>query len=169
MNEYYLKKLLIEKEELIRKLEEYKGKEQISVQEPDKEEIKGHIHKAEHNIKFVEDTSKKAFSDWVLVGCYYTLYHTALALILQKGYASKNHDATLCLLIKEYYKQISNDEIELINFTFLTKEDFFFYAESKNKREEASYSTKTIFEDINKIIIKTRLFLNKTKEMIETD
>ena len=39
--------------------------------------------------------------------------------------------------------------------TFLNKEDFLFYSESKNKREDASYSTKVLFDtkDVNKIII----------------
>ena len=168
MNEVYLKKLLKDREELNKKLKEYQEKHQIELKDADEEEVKGHIKKAEHNIKFVDATSKTSFLDWVLVGCYYTLYHAALSLILKKGFASKNHDATLCLLIKEYYKQISEDEFELMNFAFLCKEDLFFYAESKNKREEASYSTKTLFEkqDTSKIIINTRLFLSKAKEIL---
>ena len=106
-----------------------------------------------------------------MVGCYYTLYHAALALLLNKGFFSKNHDATLCLLIRHYYKEISPEEIELINFSFLNQEDFLFYAESKNKREDASYTTKIKFEkaETNKIIINTRLLFNKAKTIIMED
>lgn len=110
----------------------------------------------------------KEFTDWAIVGCYYCLYHSALALIIKKGLFSKNHDATLCLLIQEYHKEISEDDLLLINFTFLNNEDILFYAQAKNKREEASYSTKTIFEktEVNKIFIKTRLLFNKSKELL---
>ncbi|MBS3123329.1 HEPN domain-containing protein [Candidatus Woesearchaeota archaeon] len=171
MNEFHLKKILIHKEELDKKIETYEREEQISKVQEDKDEINGHLEKAEHNLKFVEHTSKTDFSDWVLVGCYYTLYHAALALLLNKGFFSKNHDATLCLLIRHYYKEISPEEIELINFSFLNQEDFLFYAESKNKREDASYTTKIKFEkaETNKIIINTRLLFNKAKTIIMED
>ncbi|MEK6937605.1 MAG: HEPN domain-containing protein [Nanoarchaeota archaeon] len=171
MNEFQLKKMLASKEALNQKINDYEIEKQIFNLREDLGEIKGHIEKADHNMKFVENTSKIDFSDWVLVGCYYTLYHAALALLLKKGLFSKNHDATLCLLIKHYYKEISLEELEFINFTFLNNEDFLFYAESKNKRENASYSTKIKFDkvDTTKAIINTRLLLNKIKEIIHSD
>ncbi len=156
------------REELNKRINDYETEKQISTIKEDIDEIKGHLEKAEHNIKFVEKTSKIDFPDWVLVGCYYTLYHAALALLLKKGFFSKNHDATLCLLIKHYYKEISTEELEFINSSFLNKEDFLFYVESKNKRENASYSTKTRFDkaDTSKMIINTRLLLHKAKEIL---
>lgn len=168
MNEGQLKKLLTSREELDKKIKSYQLEKQISNIGEDTAEIKGHIEKAEHNMKFVEHTSKTSFSDWVLVGCYYTLYHAALALLLKKGLFSKNHDATLCLLIKEYYKELSKEEFELINFAFLNNEDILFYVRAKDTREKASYSTKTAFDrsDVNTIVVKTRLLFNKAKEML---
>jgi len=129
------------------------------------------MQKAEHNIKFVDKISNLGYSDWIIVGCYYCLYHAALSLILKKGFSSKNHDATLCLLIKYYYKEITEEEIELINFTFLNNEDILFYVESRDKRRDASYSTKTAFDksDVSKIILKTRLLFNKSKSILENE
>ena len=169
MNEFQLKKILASTEALNQKISDYELEKQIFNLQEDPGEIKGHLEKADHNMKFVENTSKIDFSDWVLVGCYYTLYHAALALLLKKCIFSKNHDATLCLLIKHYYKEISPEDLEFINFTFLNHEDFLFYAESKNKRENATYSTKIKFDkaDITKAIINTRLLLNKIKEIIQ--
>ena len=97
------------------------------------------------------------------------MYHSALALIIKKGYFSKNHDATLCLLIQEYNKDILEEDLELINYTFLNNEDILFYAQAKNKREEASYSTKTMFDktDTGMIFINTRLLFNKAKEILK--
>ena len=171
MNEFQLKKMLASKEALNQKISDYELEKQIFNIREDPGEIKGHIEKADHNMKFVENTSKIDFSDWVLVGCYYTLYHAALALLLKKGIFSKKHDATLCLLIKHYYTEISPEDLEFINFTFLNNEDFLFYAESKNKREDASYSTKIKFEkaDTTKAIINTRLLLHKIKEILQND
>lgn len=171
MNEHYLKQLLSSKEELNQKIEEYKTAKIISEIEPDKNEISGHLNKAEHNLKFIDKISKEGFSDWTIVGCYYCLYHAALSLIIKKGLFSKNHDATLCLLIKEYYKELLEEEFELINFTFLNNEDILFYVQTKDKREQASYSTKTAFvrSDVNTIVIKTQLLFNKAKEIIQND
>ena len=171
MNEGQLKKLLTSRTELNKKIESYQLEKQISLVQKDAAEIKGHIEKAEHNMEFVEHTSKTDFSDWVLVGCYYALYHAALALLLKKGLFSKNHDAILCLLIKEYYKELSKEEFEWINFTFLNNEDILFYVQAKDTREKASYSTKTAFDcsDVKAIVVKTRLLFNKAKEMLHND
>ncbi|MBI2665779.1 HEPN domain-containing protein [Candidatus Woesearchaeota archaeon] len=163
--------LLASKNELNKKIDTYLHDKQIFTISEEVNEIKGHLEKAGHNLRFVEHTTKTDFSDWVLVGCYYTLYHAALALLLKKGLFSKNHDATLCLLIREYYKEFSEDEFELINFTFLNNEDILFYIHAKDKREQASYSTKIAFKnsDVNLIVLKTRLLFNKAKEIITSE
>ncbi len=108
--------------------------------------------------------------DWCITGCYYAVYHAALALLIQKGYTSKNHDATLCILIKKYLNQdINEKDIELINSFFLDYQDLLFYVQSKNKREEASYSTRKIFDKntVEDLRIKAILFIDKAKEIIE--
>lgn len=101
--------------------------------------------------------------------CYYAAYHAALALIATKRCSSKNHDATPCLIIKYFYNSgLTKEDIELLNL--LDAEDLFFYVESKQKREDAQYSTKTKYEtkDVEKIRIKTLLFISKAEEMINS-
>lgn len=168
MKENYLKKLLNSKKLLQEKINNYQELKLIKKIEPNNNEIKGHFTKAEHNLKFVSSVSND-FSDWIVVGCYYCLYHLALALINKKGLYSKNHDATLCLLIQEYYKDLSDEDFELINFTFINNEDILFYVSTKDKREKASYSTKLFFDnqDLSIIILKTRLLFNKLKQILE--
>jgi uncharacterized protein (UPF0332 family) len=84
-----------------------------------------HLKKAEYNLKFVNFLSEsKKFYDWIIVGCYYTIYHSALSLITKKGFSSKNHLATLCTLIRFYYsgeKILSREEIELVSKSSLEK------------------------------------------------
>jgi len=128
-----------------------------------------HLKKAEYNLKFINFLNdNKKFYDWIIVGCYYAIYHSALALITKKGFSSKNHLATLCALIKFYYideKALSKEEIELVSKSSLEKEEVSYFAYAKEKRETASYG---LSEEFNKIeaedlLKKTVQFLNKCR------
>lgn len=50
-------------------------------------------------------------------------------------------------------------------------QDLLFYVESKQKREEASYSTKIKFDTqiVNNLKIKTTLFINKVDKIIKDE
>ena len=133
-----------------------------------------HLKKAEYNLRFINFLNdNKKFYDWIIVGCYYTIYHSALALITKKGFSSKNHLATLCALIKFYYikeKALSREEIELVSKSSLEKEEVSYFAYAKEKRETASYG---ISEEFNKIeaedlLGKTIQFLNKCREILRS-
>lgn len=166
----YLQKLLSSPELVLEKIESYLKERSLKHEPPNKEEIKGHLAKSDHNLKFVNDNLNMGYYDWCITGCYYAIYHAALALIIAKGYFSKNHDATLCILIKEYYRSaLSEEEIQLINRFFLDYQEIIFYVESKNKREEATYSTKTKFDKqaVSQLRIKAALFVDKAKQILE--
>jgi len=83
MNERDLQRLMDDKSFVDSRIKEYLGKNVI-VQIHSKEELLGHMAKAEHNLEFISDTNSK-YNDWILVGCYYAIYHAALSLILMKG------------------------------------------------------------------------------------
>lgn len=166
----YLNRMLSDRALVSKRIDQYIKEESLHTFPVDKEEIRGHIMKADHNLKFVNDNIELGYFDWCLTGCYYTVYHAALALIMAKGYSSKNHDATLCILIEEYYKKgVSADEIELLNKFFLDYQEIVFYVQSKEKREDASYSTKIKFDKplVNDLRIKAALFVDKAKKIIE--
>ena len=169
MKEFELNNLLDNPDNVKRRIDSYLLKKSLFKCEISSNEINGHVVKSEHNLGFVKDTSPK-YNDWVLVGCYYACYHAALALIISKGFYSKNHNATLCILINEFYeKNLSKDDIELLNRVSLDNEDILFYVQSKNKRHDASYSTPIKFDDktIIDIMLKSILFVNKSKEIIK--
>lgn len=136
---------------------------------------KSHMNKADSNLDFINFLEKsKRFYDWIIVGCYYTIYHASLSLLSKKGFSSKNHLASLCALIKFYYfneKKISltKEDIELVSKSSLEKQEIAYFAEAKEKRETASYIpsqsfTKSEAEDLRK---KTIQFVNKCKEILE--
>lgn len=165
----YLNKLLSSDTIVSEKIRQYLDDKSIQKAAANKEEIKGHLMKADHNLKFVNDNIGLGYFDWCITGCYYSVYHAALALIILKGYHSKNHDATLCILIKEYYKRgVSAEEIELLNKFFLDYQEIVFYVQSKEKREDASYSTKIKFDKplVNELRMKAALFVDKAKQII---
>jgi len=138
-----------------------------------KELVNGHLEKADHNLKFVKATlTLKEFNDWAIVSAYYSIYHASLALCALKGYSTKNHNATLLILIKEFYKKgLDKDEIELVNDTTIEKEEVLYYVEAKTKRTKASYSTQKIFDkkEAENLRIKAITFVNKVKEILENN
>jgi len=169
MKEYDLNQLLNNPEKVQEIIKTLQQKEILQVQKPDPSEIEGHLLKSRHNLRFCSQT-KPEFYDWTITGCYYACYHAALALILTRGYSSKNHLATLCILISEFYKKdLNQEDLELFS-QFLDYQDILFYVESKNKRETASYSTKISFDpkEIEQLKLKATLFVNKIEQLLHT-
>jgi len=108
--------------------------------------VQGHLDKADHDLRFVKATLVLGeFNDWAIVSAYYFIYHASLALCALKGYSTKDHLATLLILIKEFYEtKLNREEIEMVSKTTLEKEQVLYYIEAKNKRTKASYSTQNI-------------------------
>jgi len=168
MKQYDLNELIDNPELVEQKIKEFLENSVIKIEKLNKEEIEGHLLKSKHNLNFVKDCIRLNYYDWAITGCYYACYHVALALILTKGYSSKSHLATLCVLIKEFYKkELNKEDIELLS-NFLNYQDVLFYVESKNKRENATYSTKTKFEkkDVEQLRIKATMFVSKINSII---
>jgi len=165
-----LNKLLKKPNLLKSRIRFYEKKKIVEIIPFDLAEINGHKEKSEHDLKFVSDNMNLGYFDWCITGCYYASYQIALSLIRAKGVYSKNHDATLCLLARDYFKDgITKEDIELINMFFLNYQDLLFYVQSKNKREEASYGTKYNFdkEDVEKLRKKTIEFIDKARKILQ--
>jgi len=137
-----------------------------------KELVQGHLDKADHNLKFVKSTLEmQEFNDWAIVSAYYSIYHASLALCSLKGYSTKDHNATLLILIRDFYQNgLNKEEIEIVNKTTIEKEEVLYYVQAKNKRNKASYSTERIFDknEAESLRQKAISFVNKVKEIIDT-
>lgn len=146
----------------------FTNNKQIKKISPNPELVASHIQKAKHNLSFFKlNEEHEEYKDWQIVALYYSLYHASLALITNKNYSSKNHYATIILLIKEY--SISKDEAELINELSISQSEAQMYTNLKKDRHDASYSTETKFtkETIENYQIEVIKFLNKTEEILE--
>lgn len=145
-----------------------KIKQEVEIQEL----VQGHIDKADHNLKFVKSTLElKEFNDWAIVSAYYSIYHASLALCALKGYSTKDHLATLLILIKEFYqKELNKEEIEMVSKTTIEKEEVLYYIEAKAERKKASYSTKIVFDEKEADTIQKKAisFVNKVKDIIDS-
>jgi len=159
---YYLEN----KEELNEKYDFFINKKQLIQIKISKDLIEAHIKKAEHNLKMISELNNE-FNDWKIISLYYCLYHSSLALLVKKGYSSKNHTATLIFLLKNY-TQINNDEINLINDLQLKEEDAKFYTSLKQERHNANYTTNLFYDDEKIIELKNKTikYLNKVKLII---
>ena len=87
--------------------------------DPDIEEAKKHLAKAEHNLEGITKFKEIEFSDWSMSAGFYCIYHCFLAIAVRFGYESANQTCTISLMrfLKEENK-ISLDEkfIELLEY-----------------------------------------------------
>jgi uncharacterized protein (UPF0332 family) len=160
--------LFSDKQYLEKELKFFISKKHIKIIKENKELVDSHIKKARHNLEFYKlNKQYNKFNDWIIVALYYALYHSALALITNKNYSSKNHYATILILIKEY--SITKDEAKLLNELSINKEDAELYTDLKDDRHDASYATdikfspETIADYENKVLG----FINKAEELIQ--
>ncbi len=142
-------------------------KKQIKTIPQNKELVISHLTKARHNLEFYQlNKGYHKFNDWLIVALYYSLYHSALALITNKNYSSKNHYATILILIQEY--SITKDEARLLNELSINKEDAELYTNLKEDRHNASYATDIKFtqETIDNYESRVLDFINKTEDLL---
>jgi hypothetical protein len=78
MKEYDLKQLLENSNILEGKLKDFLSNKVLLKQRQDKSEMQGHLLKAEHNLRFIQENLKLGFLDWSITGCYYACYHAAI-------------------------------------------------------------------------------------------
>jgi len=111
---------------------------------------------------------REGFFGWAVVGLYYSAYHAALSLVSKKGYSSKEHNATLCFIIKNF-SEFSIEEINLIDELQIKREEIEFYSGLKEERNKASYSTSLIFnkDKVYELREKSILLINKIKSILE--
>jgi uncharacterized protein (UPF0332 family) len=170
MNISMLKQLLENRKVLENKINAYEKGRIIQKFDVEENEILGHINKAEYNLRFVKDNIELGYLDWCVTGCYYSAYHACISLLISKGINSKSHDATLCVLIRDFYlRGIEEDDISFINRLLMSYEDLIFYVQTKEKREEASYSSKLGFDskEVNEMRLETIKFVNKVKDILQ--
>ncbi|MCK4718105.1 MAG: HEPN domain-containing protein [Thermoplasmata archaeon] len=73
------------------------------------EMVQKEMDSAEYDLMHAEDSLLREDSKWSSVQSYYSMFHSAKALVLQKGYREKNH---YCLIIALRELYVKTGEIE---------------------------------------------------------
>ena len=111
---------------------------------------------AEEDLKTATKSAKENNYKWSIIQSYYSMFHSARALLYLKKYREKSH---YCLIesIRALYVKTGELNVSLIEYLI----------EAKNLREEADYYGD--FSELNskKMIKKAREFLKKAKEITE--
>ena len=114
---------------------------------PNLEEAKKHLAKAEHNLSGITRFKEIGFSDWSMSAGFYCIYHCFLAIAAKFGYESGNQTCTISLIrfLKEEKKiDIEDKYIELLEYEELEeeKENSFI-----DLREDYTYGVKISVKD----------------------
>ena len=78
--------------------------------EPNADEAKKHLTKAEHNLIGITKFKEIGFSDWSMSAGFYCIYHCFLAIAARFGYETSNQTCTIVLM--KYLKENNSIQIE---------------------------------------------------------
>ena len=137
---------------------------------PDIGKARGHIEKAEHNLKLMISLKATEFSDWCGSAAFYAMYHSLLAILAKLGYESGNQECTFALV-----SSLVEDNTVKFDLTLLesvTKIEPKKQAEKETIteiREEYQYGTKLSMEDktYEELLDTVKRILGESKRIIE--
>ena len=138
---------------------------------PNIETARGHLAKAEHNIKVTLYLQRGGFTDWCSSSLFYTAYHCFLAVLAKFGYESRNQECTFAViasLIEDGKITLQLGELEKVSSMSIAETQ-----ESPDSavsiREEYQYTTKVSLEnkEYQELLQLAKRILDKTKEILE--
>ena len=111
------------------------------------------VEGAASDLEEAEDSLSRKKFKWATVQGYYSMFHSARALIYSKGLREKSHYALLVALRELFRNQL---ELEIM-------QDF---EEAMNLREEADYGLIFSEEAATRTVTNATKFLERTKEIL---
>jgi len=114
------------------------------------------IKLAKDDLKFAKKSFKEENYRWSIIQTYYSMFHSARALLYSKNYREHSH---FCLreAIKKLYVEKGELSIKLLNAL----------AEAKNLREVADYYGDYSGLNAEKLLEKANKFFRRSKEIID--
>ena len=126
--------------------------------EPVKQLVDLEIEDAENDLCSAQEEFSKSGFKWATVKGYYSMFHSARALLYSRGYREKGHYC-LYLALKAFFVQEKKLDFKLA-------EDF---NNSMILREDADYRRKFSQEGAQAVIKSAKIFLKATKEILPKD
>jgi len=144
---------------------------------PNEDLVKSHVDKADHNLIVMTDLDKLGHSDWVVITAYYSMYHSAMAVLSKIGLNSKDHTTTVAVLEYFFGKKIEKSLLDRFNElkekkdkleTVKIEEKYISYLwKTKKTRETMQYGIATAYKETNIIIDNAREFVTRVKLLLE--
>ena len=136
---------------------------------PNIEEAKEHLAKAEHNLSGITKFKEIGFSDWSMSAGFYCIYHCFLAIAAKFGYESANQTCTISLM--KYLKENKLIQLEEKFIELLEYEEMEEIKEHSviNLREDYTYGVQISVNDdakLNELKKICKELIDSTKEII---
>lgn len=123
---------------------------------PDRKVVLKEIEAAEYDLKKAEKTLDDDDPKWATIKAYYSIFHSARALLYSAGYREKSHRALLAAL-NELFVKTGKLSVDLL----LAFED------GMDLREEADYGLTFSEGSASDLIDDANSFLQKTKSLLK--
>ncbi len=118
---------------------------------PNIEEAKKHLAKAEHNLNGITRFTEIGFSDWSMAAGFYCIYHCFLAIAAKFGYESGNQTCTISLM--RYLNETNKISLDEKYIKLLEYEEMDNLQEKSviNLREDYTYGIQITVKDEAKL------------------
>jgi len=117
--------------------------------------VKKELESAEFDFKAAKESFKDKNYKWATIQTYYSMFHSARALLYDKNYREKSH---YCLIEAIRALYVEKGQVGYWLIEALQK--------AKTLREGADYYSEFSKEGAKDLIEKAKEFLNKTKEIL---
>lgn len=137
---------------------------------PDIAKARGHIAKAEHNLKLMISLKNTEFSDWCVSAAFYAMYHALLSILAKFGYESGNQECTFALISNMAEDEtIILDAAILDNIARIDPEKQAKRETITEIREQYQYGTKLSMEDktYEELLGTVKRVLGESKRILE--
>lgn len=124
---------------------------------PDRKLVIKEIKGAEYDLDRAQESLEKKDFKWATVQAYYSMFHSARALLYNEGYREKSHTA-LRIALKELFEASGK----------LSKEALRNFGDAMDLREEADYGLE--FSEFNsvEVVDDAKKFLDTIKQVLPT-
>ena len=114
------------------------------------------LDSAKSDLKTAQDSIKQENYKWATIQAYYSMFHTARALIYSKGYREKSH---YCLIValKTLFVAEKLLDVRLVEAM----------QTAKTLRENADYASEFSKSSAETLVEKAQLFLKKAEEILQ--
>lgn len=137
---------------------------------PDIGKARGHIEKAEHNLKLMVSLKDSEFSDWCGSAAFYSMYHSLLAILAKLGYETGNQECTFALVASLVEDGIITFDTTLLeNIAKIDPKRQVERETITEIREQYQYGTKLSIEDktYEELLDAVKRILGEPKRIIE--